>query len=245
MRNRGAHLLRFVLAALFLTTAAPIIHAQQTSGNKADETKCQTPVTVTGAVIAPSRFELRRRVRLNEVLARAGGLTERAGKTVEITRAALVLNCDKLAPEYLNKEPGSVEVYQLDEVKRGSDEANPYLQPGDFVIVTEASVAYVTGRVVNPQKINIKDSITVSQAIAIAGGELPDGVINRVRIIRPNPYGDSAATEIVVDLKAIRKGRAKDVVLQPYDIVEVPGKREHPWQPRSPLKIELPLRIIY
>jgi polysaccharide biosynthesis/export protein len=255
MKNRSALFFYFILAGLLLTSQ--ITRAQQPSDgdsrNKAAEMKCRTPVTVTGAVRAPIRVEMRRRVRLIELLAAAGGLTERAGKTVEIKRAGLGVKCDRRAPDDVNKKPGSVEVYELDEVKRGSENANPSLHPGDSVTIPEVGVAYITGRVANPQRINLKESTTVLQAIAIVGGVLPDAMIERVRIIRVSPVGDSITSEIVVDLKAIKKGRAKDVVLQPYDIVEVPGKGGgHPW-PRPYLKPQstemkekaLLFRIIY
>ena len=56
---------------------------------------------------------------------------------------------------------------------------------------------------------------------------MPDTKSERVRIVRQLP-GNTSKTEIFVDLKAIDKRQAEDVVLQANDIVDVPtsgGKR--------------------
>lgn len=48
-----------------------------------------------------------------------------------------------------------------------------------------------------------------------------DSKINRVRITRQVP-GNTTQTEFFIDLIAIKKNQAEDVLLQPGDIVEVP-----------------------
>jgi hypothetical protein len=61
----------------------------------------------------------------------------------------------------------------------------------------------------------------------MAGGTLPDSQNDRIRITRQNP-SNNIQQEMIVNLKAITKRQAPDVVLQPNDIVEVPtanGKR--------------------
>ena len=248
MKKRSAYLFCFILAGLWLT--AQIALAQHPSDNelrnRTAEIKCQTPVTITGAVRAPSRVELRRRIRLIELLVAAGGMTEGAGKTVELTRADLGSNCERVAQDEPNKKLGKVEVYNLAELLRGDEKANPYVQPGDTVDVSEASVIYVVGNVAKPQMIILKGPITVTQAIAMAGGALSKSITERVRILRGQC--DLVRETIVVNLKAIKKRRAEDVVLQPNDIVEVPRKGGHGGlvcQKLVPAAIELPLRIIY
>ncbi len=54
-----------------------------------------------------------------------------------------------------------------------------------------------------------------------------DSRTNHVRVLRQVP-GSTAQTEFFIDLVAIKKRQAEDVLLQPGDIVEVPtasGKR--------------------
>jgi protein involved in polysaccharide export with SLBB domain len=67
----------------------------------------------------------------------------------------------------------------------------------------------------------------VTQAIAMAGGVMPDTKSEKVRIVR-QAAGSTAKTEIFIDLKGIDKPLTEDVVLQANDIVDVPtsgGKR--------------------
>ena len=247
MKNRSTVFFYYVLAGLLLTTQ--IATAQQPSTDSRDNSAkltCRTPVTVRGAVRAPSRIELRRRVRLLEILAASGGMTERAGKTVEIKRAALGSHCPSSTPNEPDKQAGAVEIYILEEIKRGDDRANPYVLPGDSVTVPEVGVAYITGNVAHPRPIPLDRPITLTQAIEMAGGLLTDSLTNRVRIFR----GSCSELKVLAfDLKAIKKRRAEDVVIQPYDIIEVPGKGQHGGrpvcQPSPPPPPELPLRRIY
>ena len=67
----------------------------------------------------------------------------------------------------------------------------------------------------------MKDPISVSRAVAMAGGPLQDAKTDHVRIVRQLP-GAATKTEIVVNLGAIARKQAEDVALQPNDIVEVP-----------------------
>ena len=194
-----------------------------------------TPVAVLGAVTTPGRFQLQRRVRLLELLSFAGGPTERAGRNIQVVHSGPPLACGDgaaaeggeaaSADDSPAAEAGVVSSFQLSETLLGEPAANPYVRPGDIVTITEAEQAYVVGNVLRPSMIPLKDKVTVSQALAMAGGTLPDTAGERVRIVRQSPGGK---TEIMVDLKAISRRRAEDVALQANDIVEVPtasGKR--------------------
>ena len=63
--------------------------------------------------------------------------------------------------------------------------------------------------------------LTVTRAIAMAGGAMRDTKTDRVRVIRQLP-GSTAKTEIFVNLKAVEKRQAEDLALQANDIVDVP-----------------------
>jgi polysaccharide export outer membrane protein len=180
-------------------------------------------VAIIGAVRAPGRFLLQRRIRLLELLSLAGGPTDRAGRRLQIIRAAGPAPC---AAEGSAAEDGDgIAFYDLRDALRGDSDSNPYLLPGDIVTLPEADQVYIVGNVLHPSAIPLTEQITVSRAIAIAGGTLPDTKADRVRIIRQAPTGK---TEIYVDLKAIDRRQAEDVALQANDIIEVPtsaGKR--------------------
>jgi protein involved in polysaccharide export with SLBB domain len=63
--------------------------------------------------------------------------------------------------------------------------------------------------------------LTLTRAIAMVGGTKKDAKQDAVIIYRRKP-GSTDAEKMVVNLAAIKKEKEKDVLLQPYDIIEVP-----------------------
>ncbi len=181
------------------------------------------PVAVLGAVRTPSRFQLHRRARLLELLSFVGGATENAGGSVQIVHTGTPSACE--ASVQADSDEASVNVldnFRLVDTLRGDEKANPYVRPGDVISVTEAEQAFVVGNVLKPSAIPLKGRITVSRAIAMSGGTMPDTRSDRVRIVR-QPPGSMTKTEIFVNLKAIDKQREDDVALEAGDIVDVPS----------------------
>lgn len=196
------------------------------------------PVAINGAVVKPGQFQLRRPVRLLELLQfYAGGPTERSGGSIQIARVPAFGMCEPAAaaevaaaqtpaaeddslPSFLN--------FKLEDTMKADERSNPYLQPGDVITLPEAKEAYVVGNVLRPGPVALKDErLTVSRAIAMVGGMMPDTKKEKVRIIRQEA-GGAGSREIFVDLKAIDKHQAEDVALMPNDIIDVPvsgGKR--------------------
>jgi len=183
------------------------------------------PVAVIGAVAHPGRFQLQRQVRLLELLTLVGGPSATAGRTVQIVHADTLPTCEGGGVTAADRGTG-LTPYNLTDVLAGSDEANPYVRPGDVISVLEAEQIFVVGNVSRPSSIPLKEPLTVSKAIAMSGGVLPYTKSDRVRIIRQSP--GSTKKEIFVDLNAIEKKHAGDIALQANDIVDVPvsgGKR--------------------
>ena len=178
------------------------------------------PVAVVGAVNKPGRFQLQRQVRLLELLTFAGGPTEKAGRTIQVVHAENSQRCDDSEASTSNKE-SALTAYGLSDVLAGSDQSNPFMLPGDVVSVLEADQVFVVGNVIRPSSISLKEPLTVSRAIAMAGGVQAYTKMDQVRIIR-QPPGDLPKQELIVDLKAIVKKNATDVVLQANDIIDVP-----------------------
>ena len=186
------------------------------------------PVAIIGAVRLPSRFQLQRRVRLLELLSFAGGPSENAGRNIQVVHTPIASTCETAATTVERDEAtAAIDYYRLTDTLQGEDKSNPYVRAGDIISIAEADQVFVVGNVVKPSAIALKEPVTVSQAIAMAGGTLPDSSKDRVRIVRQLPGGTSK-TEIFVDLKAIDKHQAEDIALQANDIVDVPtsgGKR--------------------
>ena len=176
-------------------------------------------VAIIGAVNDQARFELQRRVRLLELLTYAKGPSIKAGQTINIVHSSAPSLCKPTdGTEDITKAFSS---YKLSETMQGDPKANPYLEGGDIVTLPEAEQVYVVGNVYTPLTIPLKEPITVSRAIAMAGGLRQDAKKDKVRIVRQEP-GSTTKLEIIVDLSAIEKKRAEDIALLPNDIIDVP-----------------------
>jgi polysaccharide export outer membrane protein len=188
------------------------------------ERKSRQPATVFGAVRQPTRIQMQRKVRLNEIMAASGGFTERAAGTIQILHTEPVMCPEpgeeaKAAPIDGTKIP--LEVVRIAELRAGKPEANPIIRPGDYILVTEAEPVYITGSVQSPQGVYIRDQLTLSRALAMVGGVKKEAKLNDVRIYRQKP-GSAEQDTIIVDLQAIKKNQKPDVLLQAYDVIEVP-----------------------
>jgi polysaccharide export outer membrane protein len=173
-------------------------------------------------VRSPAQFKLQRQVKLLELLSLVGGPTEVAGQTVQIVHAGQGPLCSQHGSGSIDATDSSAFVtYNLSDTLHGMAEANPFLQPGDVISVPQADQVFVIGNVLRPTSIAMKEPLTVSKAIAMAGGTAPSTKKDKVRIIRQTP-GSTAKKEIVVDLTAIEKNKAEDVALLANDVVDVP-----------------------
>jgi polysaccharide export outer membrane protein len=186
----------------------------------------RTPATIFGAVAAPARVQMLRPVRLNEVLTLSGGLTERANGDIQILHTELVM-CPEPgeAVEPLTTAgglaPTTLQVYKWADLLAGKTEANPMIRPGDVVTVMESKPVYITGSVGSPQPVLLREGYTLSRVLAMVGGPTAAAKASDVRIYR-SKLGSPETEVIRVDLDAIKKKKKEDVVLQAYDIIEVP-----------------------
>lgn len=105
----------------------------------------------------------------------------------------------------------------------------------------------VIGNVRRPQEVLFSQGLTLTRVLDWAGGVLSDADLKRVKIFRDD--GTKDGDTLVVNLKAVRDGKAKDFILRPYDIVCVPSRKSKGancnFPVRQRLKPELPSRVIY
>jgi polysaccharide export outer membrane protein len=177
-------------------------------------------VAVIGAVKSPGRFELRRPIRLLELLALyAGGPNESSDGRIEIvhTQSSVCNGPDSRAELAMASAS-----YRWDDTRLGKDEANPYVRAGDVISLADAPQIFVVGNVHEPKNIPLKEKITLTTAIAMAGGTLDSTKGDQIRIERQRA-GSASKELLVVNLDAIKKRQAADVELMPGDIVEVPS----------------------
>jgi polysaccharide export outer membrane protein len=216
--------------SLFMSLAIAVLacsasRAQQpTQSSSANEPNVKPCIAVYGAVRAPALLEVRRRVRLAEVIAMAGGVTDHASGTVQVLHSRAKCFQPVITDRVVKKGnlAGKLDTYVISELSRPEEKTNPYLDAGDVVIATEEAPVYVVGSVMTPRAVYSKEPLTLSQAIKLAGGALRNAQVSKVMVHRQKT--DPGDFSIQFDLGAIRKRRAEDPVLQPYDIVFVPSR---------------------
>jgi protein involved in polysaccharide export with SLBB domain len=179
-------------------------------------------VRVDGAVRTPTRFSIRRQARLNELLILAGGLVSGASGNINIIRPGN-LSCQPRGDgSALPQENGSQTInITIKDLLSGINSANPVIVSGDIVTVSRAFPVYVIGAVNNPGAVYADADLTVSRAIASAGGLTKEAQGNLVTLFRREKSG----TVIVeIDLAKIRQGEMEDEVLRSFDIIDVVSK---------------------
>ncbi len=209
-----------VIAALKTIIRNPQVVVRVTERNS------RPPAVIIGAVKDPQRLLFYRRVRLLEILSYAGGANKgEAGGLVQVFHTTPVL-CPAKGEEELAKidisEDGNVPsaTYNLNDSAQGKTDGNPYIYPGDIILVHSASPVYIVGRVGNPQNIYWNEKLTLTNALAMVGGLSKDAKSDKITI-RREKQGTIEKEIITINYGDIKKGKQKDIVLQPYDIVEV------------------------
>ena len=175
-------------------------------------------VALIGAVNEQGRYQMQRHIRLLELLTFAKGPSDKAGQTINIVRGPRVDLCSAGTDSNSNQE-GLIS-FKLNDTLQGVASANPFVEAGDIVTIPDAEQVYVVGNVYAPRSLPLKETITVSRAIAMAGGPLRDSKTDKVRIVRHAAAG-GAPSEFYVNLTAIARKKEDDLVLQPNDIIEV------------------------
>lgn len=192
------------------------------------EQKSRKPATVYGAVLKPLNYEMRRPARLLELLSNSGGVTEQHSGTIQVWHTEPPLCDDAPVRAVAQTAAGEdalgrpFDIYRVSDLKSGKPEANPYIRHGDLVYVAEAAPIYIVGNVVQPTGLYLKEGMTLTRALATVGG-VREANESKVKIYRLE-LGTMKQVEQIVDLKAIKQNKSPDVVLQAYDIIEVPKK---------------------
>src|SRR5207248_4014604 len=114
--------------------------------------------------------------RLFDVLSLAGGMSQKAGRMVSITR---------------RDHPESPHTVFLSNDPNESAKSNIEIFAGDTVMVSKAGVVYVVGDVHKPSGVLMDNSteMTVLQAIAMAEGANSTANLNKAKLIRKTPNG--------------------------------------------------------
>lgn len=185
-------------------------------------------ITVIGAVTTPGRFQLQRPVRLLQVLALVNGPATTASNELQILRTSRLDFCSESGQEvpaaFIEDSTPEIIALKLNDVLNGSPDANPLLRGGDVIRVPTAELkqAFIIGSVKTATTVNLKEPVALTTAIAMSGGTVSGANLEKIKISRQS-VESLKKNDIFVNLKAIRDGSRQDVLLEPNDIVEVPG----------------------
>lgn len=163
-------------------------------------------VAVLGEVERPGTVNITTPRTLLDVLAMAGGLTEKADRHITVERGG----------------PWGEKISVF--LPNGADaelRADVSVHPGDRILVPKAGIIYVLGDVGRPGGYVMQDDsrLTVLQALALAAGINRTAGEKRARLLRKTKSGYS---ELPIPLHAMERGQSPDLQLEANDILYVP-----------------------
>jgi polysaccharide export outer membrane protein len=177
-------------------------------------TEYRQRVSVIGAAQKTGVFELSGPKSVIDILAMAGGVTEKAGTQVHIYRQG----------------PNGRESHVIDLLVLASNaslitENNAGIitmpvQAGDVINVPPAGTFFVDGAVKNPGPFALGRRYTLTQALATAGGVDREVYSSDITIFRRK--GASGMESIPVDLASVMAGSVADPQIEADDVIVVP-----------------------
>jgi polysaccharide biosynthesis/export protein len=162
-------------------------------------------VTILGEVGRPGIYPDIGDHKLYQVISQAGGFSQNASRKITILRRNQNDPIHIVLPRNLgDDQSGNVEIL-----------------PGDTITVPRAPIIYVVGDVGRPSGILADNgTMTVLQALALAGGANKTAKLGDSRILRKGPNGGVMETK--VGIKKMLEAKAPDVSLQADDILFIP-----------------------
>jgi polysaccharide export outer membrane protein len=130
-------------------------------------------VTLVGQFKNPGTYDYLSKQRLLDVMALAGGLSDKAGRTVQVRRRGDI--------------PGKPNVFVVDLdrlIEEGRTELNIEINGGDIIFVPKAGNFFVDGAVRRPGSYPIRNKMILREALTAAGGIAPYALKDSFVLIR-------------------------------------------------------------
>ncbi len=157
-------------------------------------------VSVLGEVRTPGRYAVESNTSVLDLLAQAGGATDKAGDIAYVLRPDAAGN--------LQRYP--VNLKGVMDSKDATPAVLQTLRSGDSLYVPVAQQFYIAGEVRAPAQYRLDAGMTLTQAVGRAGGVTDKGSASRVQIKRRKPDGSYA----------VISGKPGDLI-QPDDVITV------------------------
>jgi len=177
-------------------------------------------IAVMGAVEKPGVFDITGQRTILDMLGMAGGLKEDAGQMLFLIRSPIP---GERGPEGSAGALPETLVIDLDALLiSGNLTLNLPVSHGDVLNIPISGKIFVGGEVFKPGGFLLKGKrMTINQAIAMAEGLKPTADGTQSTIFRYLGR-DGQRESIPVDLYAVHKGKAEDLILKENDIIIVP-----------------------
>jgi polysaccharide export outer membrane protein len=181
-------------------------------------------VAVIGSVERPGLYPVTRAAAtVADLIWMAGGPSKDAGRFVELAPAAPD-GARSTAPPVRLDLP-----VLLHATGDAAARVNPRVSAGDVIILPPAGSVLVSGWVDKPGSYPVTRGLTLSGAVAAAGGALFAGDRQAATVHRVLAPGEERS--FTVDLTAVAEGRASDLALADGDVITIPTApgRMVPW----------------
>lgn len=180
-------------------------------------TEYRQRVSVMGAVQKPGVFELMGPKTVIDMIAQAGGITEKAGNQVQLYRQdAQGQRQNAIIDLLVLANPGANHVDNKD-----MQIINIPVQAGDVINVPQAGMYFVDGAVHRPGSYPIGRNYTLTQALAAAGGVDPElADYDALTVYRR--LGPTNVQTISVNLDDVLARKSPDLQVNPDDVIIVP-----------------------
>ncbi len=164
-------------------------------------------ITLVGAINTPGTYDYISQKRLLDVLALGGGLKEDAGSFAFLTRR--------------NPKTGKAVDYRIDIddlVKNGNMALNYVIKGGDIVFIPESGKCFIDGAIRNPGIYTLSNNMTITEAIAQAGGLAGYADDDSIKLIRF--MGRGQKREIIsLSYGDLQAGVGDTLLLKDQDII--------------------------
>jgi len=186
--------------------------------------------TILGKVLKPGNYPVEETTRVLDSIADAEGLSVGIFKDNSIELAdlehAFIRRGNKVLP---------VDFVEL--VRKGNPLHNIPMQDKDYIYIPSAlnTEVYILGEIEEQGYFGYKEHMTLSQLISYSKGYKDTANIEEIAIIRGH-FEDPSI--YVVNLEKIIEGKARDFLLEPYDMVYIPKSKLGDWN--TLLKLLLP-----
>jgi len=181
-------------------------------------------VAVVGSVERPGLYPLTRPgATVSDMIWAAGGPTKDSGRLVEFAPVGA-------GERSSDSEPVRIDMVSMLHANGSGDRTlDPPVRPGDVITLSPAGSVLVDGWVARPGSYPVTRGLTLSGAVAAAGGDV--FAANRHRATLSRLDGPAARKPMVVDLEAIAAGETADIPMTDGDVVHVPASppRLVPW----------------